>query len=360
MATLASLLDERGTLLGDGAMGTELFARGLTAGDPPEMWNLDLPDDIVDIHKGYIKAGADIVLTNSFGGTAHRLELHHLAHRVHELNQAAAERARYAADASDRDIVVAVVAEGVDPDSVSVKDAMSFELVTASEDDDILRCVEFMREKGLRRLPIVDGNGALVGILTLDDVIDLLAAVPSVVYGLWAVLVLAPVLPGFYSDIHDVVAPIPVLNTLFSGDPVSGRSFMTAGLILAIRVCEQLRVMMDDHRRTRARGKNDRPFRGVQDIEGVGCHLHSRLDETDVEGRLAATRLSLRVLDITALTLQNCQGRPTHARRAGGCVPFPRYRCSSSRRAWTKATISPSWTSGRRSSSRSEIGRAHV
>lgn len=67
-------------------------------------------------------------------------------------------------------------------------------------------------------------------------VIDLLAAVPSVVYGLWGVLVFAPVLPGFYSDIHDVVAPIPGLSTLFSGDPVSGRSFMTAGLILAIMI----------------------------------------------------------------------------------------------------------------------------
>lgn len=67
-------------------------------------------------------------------------------------------------------------------------------------------------------------------------VIDLLAAVPSVVYGLWGVLVLAPVLPGFYSDVHDVVAPIPILNTLFSGDPISGRSFMTAGLILAIMI----------------------------------------------------------------------------------------------------------------------------
>ncbi len=67
-------------------------------------------------------------------------------------------------------------------------------------------------------------------------VIDLLAAVPSVVYGLWGILVLAPVLPGFYADVHDIVAPIPVLNTLFSGDPVSGRSFMTAGLILAIMI----------------------------------------------------------------------------------------------------------------------------
>ena len=65
MASLEDLLAERDTLLVDGAMGTELFARGLTAGDPPEMWNVDLPDDVVDVHKGYIKAGSDIILTLS-------------------------------------------------------------------------------------------------------------------------------------------------------------------------------------------------------------------------------------------------------------------------------------------------------
>lgn len=107
MPTIASLIAERGTLLIDGAMGTELFARGLTAGDPPEMWNLDMPDDIVDIHKGYIKAGSDIILTNSFGGTAFRLKLHKLDGRVHELNKAAAERAREAVDAADREVIVA-------------------------------------------------------------------------------------------------------------------------------------------------------------------------------------------------------------------------------------------------------------
>lgn len=107
MATIAELLDERGTLLVDGAMGTELFARGLTAGDPPEMWNIDLPDDIVDVHKGYIKAGSDIILTNSFGGTAYRLKLHNLDDRVHELNKAAATRAREAVNAGDRVVLVA-------------------------------------------------------------------------------------------------------------------------------------------------------------------------------------------------------------------------------------------------------------
>lgn len=107
MASLAELLAERETLLVDGAMGTELFARGLTAGDPPEMWNVDMPDDVVDVHKGYIKAGSDIILTNSFGGSSFRLKLHQLDNRVVELNAAAASVARQAADASDRDVVVA-------------------------------------------------------------------------------------------------------------------------------------------------------------------------------------------------------------------------------------------------------------
>jgi phosphate transport system permease protein len=66
--------------------------------------------------------------------------------------------------------------------------------------------------------------------------VDLLAAVPSVVYGLWGILVLAPSLPGFYDNVHNVVADVPVLGTLFSGGPVSGRSFMTAGVILAIMI----------------------------------------------------------------------------------------------------------------------------
>jgi len=107
VVALQDLLAERSHLLVDGAMGTELFARGLTAGDPPELWNVDMPDNVVDVHKGYIKAGSDIILTNSFGGTSFRLKLHNLQDRVFELNKAAAEQARAAADASDRPIVVA-------------------------------------------------------------------------------------------------------------------------------------------------------------------------------------------------------------------------------------------------------------
>ena len=101
------LLESRAHLLVDGAMGTELFARGLTAGDPPEEWNVDIPDRVVDVHLGYIKAGSDMILTNSFGGTAFRLKLHELEDRVVELNTAAAQVARQAADSADREVLVA-------------------------------------------------------------------------------------------------------------------------------------------------------------------------------------------------------------------------------------------------------------
>ncbi len=107
MVSLAERLTKSVPLLVDGAMGTELFARGLTAGDPPEMWNIDMPDDIIDVHKGYIKAGSDIILTNSFGGTSFRLKLHKLQDRVHEINGAAARCGRAGADASDRPVIVA-------------------------------------------------------------------------------------------------------------------------------------------------------------------------------------------------------------------------------------------------------------
>jgi phosphate transport system permease protein len=66
--------------------------------------------------------------------------------------------------------------------------------------------------------------------------VDLLAAVPSVVYGLWGVLVLAPALTGFYQNWHDLFDGIPVLGSLFDGGPISGRSFMTTGLVLAIMI----------------------------------------------------------------------------------------------------------------------------
>jgi phosphate transport system permease protein len=70
------------------------------------------------------------------------------------------------------------------------------------------------------------------GVTTL---MDLLAAIPSVVYGLWGIAVLAPNVKGFYDSVADVVDPVPGLNAIF-GHGGTGRSFMTAGIILAIMI----------------------------------------------------------------------------------------------------------------------------
>lgn len=105
--SMDALLAEKGVLLADGATGTTLFAMGLASGEAPELWNEDHPDRIVALHQGFVDAGADIILTNSFGGTRHRLKLHHAQDRVRELNRKAAEIARSVADKAGRKVIVA-------------------------------------------------------------------------------------------------------------------------------------------------------------------------------------------------------------------------------------------------------------
>lgn len=104
---LSELLAQKGVLLADGATGTNLFAMGLEAGEAPELWNESQPEKITKLHQDFVDAGADIILTNSFGGTRHRLKLHHAQDRVHALNKKAAEIARAVADAAPRKVVVA-------------------------------------------------------------------------------------------------------------------------------------------------------------------------------------------------------------------------------------------------------------
>lgn len=81
----------------DGAMGTELFARGLTHGVCPMLWNVDQPERVADVHRSYLAAGSQAVLTNSFGGSIYALKRYGLESRLIELNQAAAATARLAA-----------------------------------------------------------------------------------------------------------------------------------------------------------------------------------------------------------------------------------------------------------------------
>jgi 5-methyltetrahydrofolate--homocysteine methyltransferase len=104
---LADLLAKKPVLLADGATGTNLFDMGLMSGDPPELWNIEHPDRVRALHQGFVDAGADIILTNSFGGNRRRLALHKLDGRVKELNALAARNARAVADAAGRPVVVA-------------------------------------------------------------------------------------------------------------------------------------------------------------------------------------------------------------------------------------------------------------
>ena len=83
-----------GILLLDGAIGTMLMERGMKGGETPETWVLDHPGDVASVHKAFFDAGADIVITNTLGGTSIKLEHFGLSGKVNEINEKAAELVR--------------------------------------------------------------------------------------------------------------------------------------------------------------------------------------------------------------------------------------------------------------------------
>jgi 5-methyltetrahydrofolate--homocysteine methyltransferase len=94
MTKLKDRLSQGGILIADGATGTTLQEAGLPTGTAPERWNLENPDAIRDLHRGYVEAGADLILTNTFGGSRPRLRVEGLEDQTHEVNLAAARLAR--------------------------------------------------------------------------------------------------------------------------------------------------------------------------------------------------------------------------------------------------------------------------
>ena len=95
--TLSELVKTGRTLISDGAWGTFLQAKGLQPGECPELWNLTHPEAVLDIAESYIKAGADTIETNSFGGNRFKLMSFGLEEQVYEINKKAAEISRQAA-----------------------------------------------------------------------------------------------------------------------------------------------------------------------------------------------------------------------------------------------------------------------
>jgi 5-methyltetrahydrofolate--homocysteine methyltransferase len=104
--TLSELLSSGKPIIADGAMGSRLMAAGLPVGHASELWNVENPAAVREVHRSYIEAGSQIVLTNSFGGSRTTLDRHGLGDRVTELNKAAAENARAEADAAEKPVLV--------------------------------------------------------------------------------------------------------------------------------------------------------------------------------------------------------------------------------------------------------------
>ena len=159
------LVDANTTIIADGAMGTMLFANGLLFGDPPEVWNLSKPDVIRRIHRGYLDAGSQILMTNTFGGNRMRLSLHGLQDRVAELNQTAAILARSEVEAAGG---TALVAGDIGPSGAILAP-------TGTLDYD--EAVDIFAEQAAA---LVAGGVDLIWIETMSDLREIQAAIEGV------------------------------------------------------------------------------------------------------------------------------------------------------------------------------------
>ena len=134
-------------------------------GDPPEVWNLSKPDVIRRIHRGYLDAGSQILMTNTFGGNRMRLSLHGLQDRVAELNQTAAILLRSEVDASGSD---ALVAGDIGPSGAILAP-------TGTLDYD--EAVDIFAEQAAA---LVAGGVDLIWIETMSDLLEIKAAIEGV------------------------------------------------------------------------------------------------------------------------------------------------------------------------------------
>jgi 5-methyltetrahydrofolate--homocysteine methyltransferase len=104
---LSTLLAEKEFLIADGAVGTNMMIAGLGPGEPPDFWNTENPEPVEALHRSFVDAGSDIILTNTFGSNPPRLSLDGAEARCLDLNVTGARLARAAAAAVDRPVVVA-------------------------------------------------------------------------------------------------------------------------------------------------------------------------------------------------------------------------------------------------------------
>ena len=164
-ARFRDLIEGGGPILADGAMGTMLFSAGLQFGDPPEVWNLTHPEVIRGIHRGYLDAGSQILMTNTFGGNRLRLGLHGLSERVDELNRTAAILLRAEVNAAGGQ---ALVAGDIGPTG---------EIVAPLGTLDYEIAVDVFREQAAS---LIAGGVDLIWIETMSDLNEIKAAIEGV------------------------------------------------------------------------------------------------------------------------------------------------------------------------------------
>lgn len=97
MGLWKSRLEKKKILIADGGWGTELQKRGLPPGEPPEAWNLSRQEEVGAVARSYVEAGADIILTNTFGGSPLKLAKVHLEDKRFEINRQGARISKQAA-----------------------------------------------------------------------------------------------------------------------------------------------------------------------------------------------------------------------------------------------------------------------
>lgn len=207
MNPIQSLLSESKYILADGGMGTMLFASGLEHGDPPEKWNLEHPERVAAVHRAYLEAGAQLVLTNTFGGNRLRLSLHGgLETQVEELNQAAAKILRAEVDTHSGN---ALVVGDIGPTGQVLLPYGEL----AFED-----AVEAFREQAAA---LISGKVDLIWTETMADLEEVRAAVEGIRQVSADIPIITTMTFDTYGRTMMGVTPEQALETLKSFDPVA-------------------------------------------------------------------------------------------------------------------------------------------